>query len=185
VLTICAVAGLIACFESSNYSPINHRLTVILLLLFLFIQSRFKSGLLSLSTSVAKRWSLDHTSTVGALVIPSTTYENRASCLCSTKTWKSPGRPPRRPRSKAQLPAVTSSSLSCPVASLSRLSFVIATGENGWCFLSPRVLSCSVVAVHPCWGEGKDATLRSRPSLQPLVRRRQSGQGHPSQDSAL
>jgi hypothetical protein len=36
-----------------------------------------------------------------------------------------------------------------------------------------------------CWGEGKDATLRSRPSLQPLVRRRQSGQGHPSQDSAL
>ena len=34
-----------------------------------------------------------------------------------------------------------------------------------------------------CWGEGKDATLRSRPSLQPLVRRRQSGQGHPSQDS--
>jgi hypothetical protein len=36
-----------------------------------------------------------------------------------------------------------------------------------------------------CWGEGKDATLRSRPSLQPLVRRRQSGKGHPSQDSAL
>jgi hypothetical protein len=36
-----------------------------------------------------------------------------------------------------------------------------------------------------CWGEGKDATLRSRPSLQPLVRRRQSRQGHPSQDSAL
>jgi hypothetical protein len=36
-----------------------------------------------------------------------------------------------------------------------------------------------------CWGEGKDATLRSRPSLQPLVRQRQSGQGHPSQDSAL
>jgi hypothetical protein len=36
-----------------------------------------------------------------------------------------------------------------------------------------------------CWSEGKDATLRSRPSLQPLVRRRQSGQGHPSQDSAL
>jgi hypothetical protein len=36
-----------------------------------------------------------------------------------------------------------------------------------------------------CWGEGKDATLRSRPSLQPLVRRRQSGQGHPSQDSAF
>ena len=36
-----------------------------------------------------------------------------------------------------------------------------------------------------CWGEGKDATLRSRPSLQPLVRRRQSGQEHPSQVSAL
>jgi hypothetical protein len=36
-----------------------------------------------------------------------------------------------------------------------------------------------------CWGEGKDATLRSRPSLQPLVRWRQSRQGHPSQDSAL
>jgi hypothetical protein len=36
-----------------------------------------------------------------------------------------------------------------------------------------------------CWGEGKDVTLRSRPPLQPLVRRRQSGQGHPSQDSAL
>jgi hypothetical protein len=27
-----------------------------------------------------------------------------------------------------------------------------------------------------CWGEGKDATLRSRPSLQSLVRRRQNGQ---------
>jgi hypothetical protein len=36
-----------------------------------------------------------------------------------------------------------------------------------------------------CWGEGKDATLRSRPSLQPLVRQRQNGQGHPLQDSAL
>jgi chromosome segregation ATPase len=36
-----------------------------------------------------------------------------------------------------------------------------------------------------CWGEGIDATLRSRPSLQPLFRQRQSGQGHPSQDSAL
>jgi hypothetical protein len=35
------------------------------------------------------------------------------------------------------------------------------------------------------WGEGKDATLRSRPSLQPLVWQRQNGQGHPSQDSAL
>jgi hypothetical protein len=31
-----------------------------------------------------------------------------------------------------------------------------------------------------CWGEGKDATLRSRHSLQSLVRRRQNGQGHPS-----
>jgi hypothetical protein len=31
-----------------------------------------------------------------------------------------------------------------------------------------------------CWGEGKDATLRSRPSLQSLVQRRQNGQGHPS-----
>jgi hypothetical protein len=38
---------------------------------------------------------------------------------------------------------------------------------------------------HVCWGEGKDATLRSRPSLQPPVRQRQSEQGHPSQDSAL
>jgi hypothetical protein len=36
----------------------------------------------------------------------------------------------------------------------------------------------------PCWGEGKDATPRSRPSLQSLVRRRQNGQGHPSLDSA-
>jgi hypothetical protein len=36
-----------------------------------------------------------------------------------------------------------------------------------------------------CWGEGIDATLRSRPSLQSLFRQRQSGQGHPSQDSAL
>jgi hypothetical protein len=35
-----------------------------------------------------------------------------------------------------------------------------------------------------CWGEGKDATLRSRPSLQSLVRRRQNGQGHPSLDTA-
>jgi hypothetical protein len=34
-----------------------------------------------------------------------------------------------------------------------------------------------------CWGEGKDATLRSRPSLQSLVRRRQNGQGHPSLDT--
>jgi hypothetical protein len=32
-----------------------------------------------------------------------------------------------------------------------------------------------------CWGEGEDATLRSRPSLQSLVQRRQdNGQGHPS-----
>jgi hypothetical protein len=32
-----------------------------------------------------------------------------------------------------------------------------------------------------CWGEGKDATLRSRPSLQSLVQQRQdNGQGHPS-----
>jgi hypothetical protein len=35
-----------------------------------------------------------------------------------------------------------------------------------------------------CWGEGKDATLRSRPSLQSLVRRRHNRQGHPSLDSA-
>jgi hypothetical protein len=35
-----------------------------------------------------------------------------------------------------------------------------------------------------CWGEGKDVTLRSRPSLQSLVRQRQNGQGHPSLDSA-
>jgi hypothetical protein len=118
-------------------------------MVFLFIQSRFKSGLLSLSTSAEKGWPLDHTSTIGALVIPSTTYKNRASCLRSIETWKSPGRLPRRPRSKAQLPAVTSSSLPCPVASPSRLPFVVATGENGCCFLSPRVLSCSVVAVHP------------------------------------
>jgi hypothetical protein len=32
-------------------------------------------------------------------------------------------------------------------------------------------------------GEGKDATRRSRPSLQSLVRRRQNGQGHPSLDT--
>jgi hypothetical protein len=32
-----------------------------------------------------------------------------------------------------------------------------------------------------CWGEGKDTTLRSRPSLQSLVQQRQdNGQGHPS-----
>jgi hypothetical protein len=44
----------------------------------------------------------------------------------------------------------------------------------------------TIKAFNPlCWGEGKDATLRSRPSLQPLVRQRQSGQGHPSQGSAL
>jgi hypothetical protein len=35
-----------------------------------------------------------------------------------------------------------------------------------------------------CWGEGKDATLHSRPLLQSLVRRRQNGQGHPLPDSA-
>jgi hypothetical protein len=33
-----------------------------------------------------------------------------------------------------------------------------------------------------CWGEGKDATLRSKPSLQPLVWQRQNRQGHPSLD---
>jgi hypothetical protein len=38
--------------------------------------------------------------------------------------------------------------------------------------------------IAPCWGEGKDATLRSRPSLQSPVRRRQNGQGHPSLYSA-
>jgi hypothetical protein len=32
-----------------------------------------------------------------------------------------------------------------------------------------------------CWGEGEDATLRSRPSPWSLVQRRQdNGQGHPS-----
>jgi hypothetical protein len=32
-----------------------------------------------------------------------------------------------------------------------------------------------------CWGEGKDATLRSRPSQWSLVQQKQdSGQGHPS-----
>jgi hypothetical protein len=46
-------------------------------------------------------------------------------------------------------------------------------------------LSKALYGLKQCWSEGKDATLRSRPSLQPLVRRRQSGQGHPSQDSAL
>jgi hypothetical protein len=35
-----------------------------------------------------------------------------------------------------------------------------------------------------CWGEGKDATLRSKPSLQSLVRRSCDGQGHPSLDTA-
>jgi hypothetical protein len=48
------------------------------------------------------------------------------------------------------------------------------------------LVSCACpLPLGECWSEGKDATLRSRPSLQPLVRRRQSGQGHPSQDSAL
>jgi hypothetical protein len=42
----------------------------------------------------------------------------------------------------------------------------------------------AIVRLSICWGEGKDATLRSRPSLQSLVRRRQNGQGHPSLDSA-
>jgi hypothetical protein len=37
---------------------------------------------------------------------------------------------------------------------------------------------------YDCWGEDKDATLRSRPSLQSLVWQRQNGQGHPSLDSA-
>jgi hypothetical protein len=40
--------------------------------------------------------------------------------------------------------------------------------------------TCSPYRRCTCWGEGKDATLRSRPSLQSLVRRRQNGQGHPS-----
>jgi hypothetical protein len=34
-----------------------------------------------------------------------------------------------------------------------------------------------------CWGEGKAATLRSKSSPVPLVRRRQNGQGHPSLDT--
>jgi hypothetical protein len=35
-----------------------------------------------------------------------------------------------------------------------------------------------------CWGEGEDATLRSRPSLQSLVQQRQdNGQGRPSPDT--
>jgi hypothetical protein len=34
--------------------------------------------------------------------------------------------------------------------------------------------------VRSCWGEGKDATLRSKSSPLSLVRRRQNGQGHPS-----
>jgi hypothetical protein len=35
--------------------------------------------------------------------------------------------------------------------------------------------------VMTCWGEGEDATLRSRPSPWPLAQRRQvNGQGHPS-----
>jgi hypothetical protein len=43
--------------------------------------------------------------------------------------------------------------------------------------------SKQIVEQGGCWGEGKDATLRSRPSLQSLVRRRQNGQGHPSLDT--
>jgi hypothetical protein len=35
-----------------------------------------------------------------------------------------------------------------------------------------------------CWGEGKNATLRSRPSLRSLVWQRQNGRGHPSLHSA-
>jgi hypothetical protein len=37
---------------------------------------------------------------------------------------------------------------------------------------------------HRLLGEGKDVTLRSRPSLQSLVRWRQNGQEHPSLDTA-
>jgi hypothetical protein len=35
-----------------------------------------------------------------------------------------------------------------------------------------------------CWGEGEDATLRSKSSPRSLVQRRQdNGQGHPSPDT--
>jgi hypothetical protein len=41
-----------------------------------------------------------------------------------------------------------------------------------------------VELVPRCWGEGEDATLRSRPSLKSLVQQRQdNGQGHPSPDT--
>jgi hypothetical protein len=40
-----------------------------------------------------------------------------------------------------------------------------------------------ILGLTNCWGEGEDATLRSRPSLQSLVQQRQdNGQGHPSPD---
>jgi hypothetical protein len=72
-----------------------------------------------------------------------------------------------------------------------KISYISAAEGVEGAFSSISAIFGSGVAVFvflevaTCWGEGKDATLRSRPSLQPLVRQRQSGQGHPSQDSAL
>jgi hypothetical protein len=50
------------------------------------------------------------------------------------------------------------------------------------------VLECQIYLVDfdkaECWGEGEDATLRSKPSPWLLVQRRQdNGQGHPSPDT--
>jgi hypothetical protein len=66
-----------------------------------------------------------------------------------------------------------------------RREVIVKVDGNGHApFSLPRGSSAASSGGRRCWGEGKDATLRSRPSLQPLVRQRQSGQGHPSQDSA-
>jgi hypothetical protein len=47
--------------------------------------------------------------------------------------------------------------------------------------LSAMRITLSLSHRRGCWGEGEDATLRSRPSPWSLVQRRQdSGQGHPS-----
>jgi hypothetical protein len=150
VCAACVVGCTCPIIQRSYDMPICH---VHFIAIFLFIQSRFKSGLLSLSTSAEKGWPLDHTSTVGALVIPSTTYKNRASCLRSIETWKSPGRPPRRPRSKSQLPAVTSLSLpllrrvcrsSSPQVRMAAVSFpLVYSVALWWPFIpNPRSEQC-------------------------------------------
>jgi hypothetical protein len=68
-----------------------------------------------------------------------------------------------------------------PFRSVSSSSFVIILSRSSFSHRLGASSSCLRV-VYPCWGEGKDATLRSKPSLQPLLWQRQNRQEHTSLD---